>query len=110
MNLVQNIISFSDSFLGGFTPRKFRSHFGVTPEVVATIYLLCSEKAKIKLRNILWTLYFLKIYPLQDEACARWEVHHSTWVLNLWETIGLLNEIFDLVCFIFNLKRLFANI
>ncbi len=57
MNIIQNIIDLTNNFLGGYTTRKFRTNFGVTPEIVATILLLSSTN-QIKLKHLLWTLYF----------------------------------------------------
>jgi hypothetical protein len=53
---------------------RFRSFFGVRFEIVHMVWDmlgeggLCPEKSELK--HLLWTLYFLKVYPREGPGCA----------------------------------------
>lgn len=101
IGLIDDIISISASFLNGYTKRKFITHFGVTVQIVGTIWLILVRngigKSEMKLKYLLWTLYFLKLYPLQEEACSRLKIHHNTWSVNVWDSIDILYYNLNLV-------------
>ena len=72
-------------FLSGLAPsdRKVHAHFGVSLDIAIMIWqlILLSEyqwDIGIKATHLIWTLYFLKVYPTGDTGSARCGVDEKT--------------------------------
>ena len=54
--------------------RQFRGLFGACIEIVLKVWLMLGEGGlhpkKSKPKHLLWTLYFLKVYPREGPGCA----------------------------------------
>ena len=54
--------------------RRFRGLFGARIEIVLKVWLMLGEGGlrpkKSKPKHLLWTLYFLKVYPREGPGCA----------------------------------------
>ncbi len=54
--------------------RRFRSFFGTSVEVVMNLWRLLAEHnllpCKAKIKHLLWTLFFLKVYPTEPPSCS----------------------------------------
>jgi hypothetical protein len=54
--------------------RRFHSLFGVRIEIVLKVWLMLWEDGlrpkKSKPKHLLWTLYFLKVYPREAHGCS----------------------------------------
>ena len=54
--------------------RRFRELFGARMEIVVHIWVMMEEDdllpPKSKPKHLLWTLYFLKVYPRQEPGCS----------------------------------------
>lgn len=84
--------------LGKLDERTYRTHFGISLPMTTVVWaFLVSRGTQLKPLHLFWTLYFLKCYPLQDVACARFSVDHKTWTKWVW--IGI-QELFDALKFV----------
>ena len=86
--------------------RRFRSFFGAWFEIVRMVWdmlgegSLCPEKSKPK--HLLWTLYFLKVYPREGPGCAavggsRGAVDPKTMRKWVWLLLERITELADKV-------------
>ena len=82
------------------TPRRFKSHFGVTLEIAELIWSKVENgdiplDYEFKAYHLLWVLYFLKVYPLQDCAEVFFNVDHKTYRFWVWRLIKCLLVVLD---------------
>ena len=52
--------------------RRWRSHFGATPQVCSDVWVMLSDVLleSTKLEHLLWACLFLKMYPTESTACT----------------------------------------
>lgn len=89
----------TQDMLNGFTTRKFITHFGVTPLVMEMLWQFLMEVRSIHFqrKHLLWTMHFLKCYPLQDVGAAFCRSDSKTWHKWIWLTITTLYQCLDMV-------------
>ena len=72
-----------------FCAKTWKTFFGVPIEEANALYFLyVVEKAELK--HFLWTLHFLKCYPTECDAAARFGVTEKTWKKRVKETVAIL--------------------
>ena len=70
--------------------RRWRSHFGATPQVCSDVWVMLSDVLleSTKLEHLLWACLFLKMYPTESTACTlSGGVDEKTWRNILWPVI-----------------------
>ena len=60
--------------LGFDSNRKFKAHFGVTPEVCAEVWYSIKKPTNARPKHLLWALLFLKLYETEDVLIAKLQV------------------------------------
>lgn len=79
----------SNSILTG--SRKFRSFYGITPNVFTTLWKLMSEKPPgSEPKHLLWCMFFLKNYNNEHVNAATANVDEKTFRLWTWRFVDLL--------------------
>ena len=75
--------------------KRYRSLFGVTPAVTAQAWNLVGAKLPNNAhpRHLLWTLLFLKCYPLEVVMCAMTGANERTVRFWVWLVVRRLAEI-----------------
>lgn len=74
--------------------RKFRTFYGISPDVCSSIWLLLSEKpSSAEPKHLLWCLFFLKNYNKEHVNAAIANVDEKTFRLWTWRFINLLAEL-----------------
>lgn len=90
--------------------RKFRSFYGVSPDVCAIIWTLIAEKPSgAQPKHLLWCLLFLKRYNTEHVNASIVKVDEKTFRLWTWtfiELISKLNVVTELLCIIGVILRL----
>ena len=72
--------------------QQFIANFGVVPIICHFLYsiLLTFKCIKWKRSYLLMALYFLKVYPLDDQAALSWNLTRKTWSKWVWITLEAL--------------------
>ena len=83
--------------------RRFREYFGTSVHTAIVAWNLLNEHDKLEegsdVSHMLWAMYFLKCYPLTQEACAAagaadaGAVDPKTWKKHLWPMIYSLADL-----------------
>jgi hypothetical protein len=71
LKMMQRVKSSSSSSSKIVSSRRFRGHFGCSPEVAAKLWFLCDPENEpfpegANVEHLLWTLIFIKVYPPQS--------------------------------------------
>ena len=92
--------------------RRFRSLFGARIEIVLKVWLMLGKDGlrpkKSKPRHLLWTLYFLKVYPREAPGCSavggsKGAIDPKTFRKWVWLFIERIAELADEVVSIFDM-------
>ena len=86
--------------------RRFTDFFGCRLEIAMLLWRMLEEYEimpnKGKIKHLLWTLYFLKVYPKQSPGCSA--VGATTGAVDpktlrkwVWEYIELINDLTEVV-------------
>lgn len=82
----------SNSISTGY--RKFRTFYGITPNVFAKLWRLITEKPPgSEPKHLLWCLFFLKNYNTEHVNAAIANVDEKTFRLWNWRFVNLLAEL-----------------
>lgn len=74
--------------------RKYRSFFGISPEVCAKLWRLLTEKpTNSKPKHLLWSLLFLKCYNVEHVNASIVEVDEKTYRKWTWIFVNQLAEL-----------------
>lgn len=86
----------SNSQLTGL--RKFRSFYGIYPEVFSVLWKKITTKpVGSEPKHLLWCMLFLKNYNTEHVNCAITKVDEKTFRLWVWRFVELLADL-DVVC------------
>lgn len=100
---MNRVLLASESIIGSFSRKKFRAHFGVSLSVCFVLWQLLSEFSNdFEPKHLLWSLYFMKLYPIDLEAATRLEISVDTFHKWVFGTIMCLYNLFitsDIVCY-----------
>ena len=92
--------------------RRFRSLFGARIEIVLKVWLMLGKDGlrpkKSKPKHLLWTLYFLKVYPREAPGCSavggsKGAIDPKTFRKWVWLFIERIAELADEVVSIFDM-------
>lgn len=83
--------SIASAFIVRYHERVFREHFGVSVKHVIEIWHHIASR-NIQPVHLLWTLYFLKVYPTESVAAATLNTSPKTYRKVVREVIGLMNR------------------
>ena len=83
-NLAYNLCGTADK-------RVFRAHFGICLEAVVMIWSYLTIPS-VEPKHLLWSLYFLKVYPLVDVATTWAKTSKKTWINWIWLVLQNLYE------------------
>ena len=81
--------------------RKFAAHFGIAKETMKILWLHIQSldtDGIFKLKHLLWTLYFMKVYNSSDVSASFWKVDPKTYSKWVWKLIVFLNLTLNTVC------------
>lgn len=78
--------------LGGVTDRKWQATFGISPEIIHLIWnvLALYHPGTFEPVDLLWTLYYLRLYPTYDHAALFWNVSSVTFQHRVWAVMEVL--------------------
>jgi hypothetical protein len=90
----------AQTFLNNISELHFQRLFGVNENSCTFLWDLIYPKSKknIKPKHLLWTLFFLRVYPTQVEQEAIIGCDHKTFNLYVWNIIDLLYLNLEMVC------------
>ena len=87
----------------GTEDQRFREYFGTSVHTAINAWTLLNEHNKLdtgsEVTHMLWAMYFLKCYPLTQEACAAaggtnsGAVDPKTWKKYVWPMIYALADL-----------------
>lgn len=79
-------------FMECYDPEEFKLLFGVNAVLAQRLWnaIASHVSAVIEPCHLLWSLHYLRRYPLQEVECARLGVDHSTYAKRVKEIILLL--------------------
>ena len=84
----------------GHVDRTIQAHFGICVAAMTIVWELVAETAiriGIRLIHLLWTLYFLKVFPTKDIGANFFGVAREIYRKWVWKVIGLLYQHLDVV-------------
>lgn len=87
--------------LHSVSPRMVQAHFGVCLEGLAVIWLFVHQHfavAGLRGVNLLWVLYFLRIYPTEDQGANFCGVTRLTFRRHTWAGLRILYDHLNTVC------------
>jgi len=79
--------------LNRYEERTRKTVFGLSDVTIQLIWTLLAASftdAKLKFKHLLWTLYFLRKYPTEDEGALFCHTTRKTWRKRVWEVLNLL--------------------
>jgi len=91
----KTFIGLSGYFFPSYTTRRFKSHFGTSPLICSLLWEIVAlhpQGEKLSPIHILWTLYFLKVYPTSDLLSGRLRKDPKTVKKYLWMCLYVLND------------------
>ena len=83
---------------GHYSERQFLLLFGISVRFCeALLFLAASSGFALEAVHLLWTLFFLKIYPTEDVASSIWLCDHKTYEKHVLHTLLTLLEVLNTV-------------
>jgi hypothetical protein len=73
--------------------RVFKGNFGMRLEAVADVWEEIDKPAYVRIKHLLWALYYLKIYPTDECACAMFGISAPTWRRWTREVIDMIRAL-----------------
>ena len=68
-----DFLELARDYTGISTPRQFNAHFGVPLDSIQRVWRFVSHTG-LSPTNLLITLYFFKVYPVEDVGCNVWRM------------------------------------